>query len=306
VKACVDRALAILASAQNADGSFSEDIGGTSSSETTAQVVVALATLGRDPAGMCSSSGKSAIDGLLAFSLGNGAFSHVIGGDADGMSTEQAFYALVAAQRYYNGSNALYDMTDIQSAPEPLPFTDVRESDWFYGDVKFVYENKLFSGTGDTVFAPYDVMTRAMFVTVLYRLEGQPSVSASNPFTDVANGQWYTNAILWASSTDVGGGQMLVGGYGDGIFGTNDTITREQIATLMYRYAAYKGRNVGASADLSRYTDAGSISEYALSAMRWANSVGLITGATSTTLEPKTNATRAVVAAIFHRYVENI
>jgi len=135
-------------------------------------------------------------------------------------------------------------------------------------------------------------------VTVLHRLEGSPAVTGANNFTDVKNGEWYTNAVIWANANDI------VSGYGNGLFGTNDPITREQMAAILYRYAGYKGYDVTAAANLSAYTDAADISGWAEKAMRWANAEGLITGRTTTTLVSGGTATRAEVASILNRFVE--
>ncbi len=179
-------------------------------------------------------------------------------------------------------------------------FTDVAADKWFYEAVEFVCSKELFTGTSDTTFSPDMPMTRAMLVTVLYRFEGEPAVSGEDSFTDVKKGQLYTNAVLWAS------GNSIVAGYGDGRFGINDKVTREQLATILYRYAKYKGYDVSASASLSGYADAGNIRDWASRAIKWAVAEELITGVTATALEPGASATRAQVATIFMRFVENI
>lgn len=179
-------------------------------------------------------------------------------------------------------------------------FTDVNKTDWFYDDVKYVVENGLMNGTGDGKFSPTDSMNRAMLVTVLYRLEGEPKVSGTSEFTDVENNQWYTNAVLWATKNEI------VNGYGDGKFGPTDSITREQMATILFRYAAYKNYKTSDSNSLTGYTDFSEISVYALKSLKWANAEGLITGRTASTLAPQGTATRAEVAAILHRFVENV
>lgn len=176
---------------------------------------------------------------------------------------------------------------------------DVSAADWFYEDVRFVVERGLFHGTDDDSFSPGATMTRAMLVTVLYRLEGEPAVYGSSSFADVRGGQWYTDAVIWA----VGNG--IVSGYDNGLFGTNDNVTREQMAAILYRYASCKGYNVAVANSLSRYADANEIHSYALAAMKWANAVGLINGRTDSLLVPGGTATRAEVAAIFHRFVKN-
>lgn len=115
------------------------------------------------------------------------------------------------------------------------PFTDVSESDWFYDDVMFVFVKKLMVGVSDTLFDPYGTTTRAMTATTIWRMEGSPAPKGGNPFTDVKNGEWYTDAILWAAENEI------AEGYGGGLFGTNDPVTREQLAAFFFRYAEYKG-----------------------------------------------------------------
>lgn len=180
------------------------------------------------------------------------------------------------------------------------PFTDVSTGDWYYDAVKYVYKAGMMNGTTATSFGPEVTTTRAMIVTILYRLEGEPAVSAASVFTDVAAGQYYTNAVAWASSKNI------VGGYGDGKFGPEDTITREQLAAILYRYAQYKGYDVSATNSLNGFADVGQLSSYAEAAMQWANGEGLITGVTGTTLAPTGSATRAQVATILMRFCENV
>ena len=179
-------------------------------------------------------------------------------------------------------------------------FDDGKESDWFYDDVMFAVENGLFNGTGDNKFSPNASMNRAMLVTVLYRLEGEPKVIGSSEFNDVAGGQWYTDAVIWATKNEI------VNGYGNGKFGPTDNITREQMATILFRYAQFKKHDTAASNSLTGYSDFNDISVFSLKALKWANAEGLINGRTTTTLAPQGTATRAEVAAILHRFVENV
>jgi hypothetical protein len=179
------------------------------------------------------------------------------------------------------------------------PYSDVKDTDWFYEAVRFAAEEKLMDGTGGGKFSPYATMSRAMLVTVLYRLEGQPTVTGSIPFADVQDGQWYSNAVIWAAENGI------VDGYVNGTFGWNDIVTREQLVTILYRYAKSKNLDVGASADLSRFTDVGDISDWALDAMKWAVAAGIIQGRTPVAAAPKESTTRAEVVTIFRRYVEN-
>lgn len=191
---------------------------------------------------------------------------------------------------------------DINEEPDTpagdMPFTDVRTSDWFYDPVKYVYEEGLMTGTGATAFAPNVTTTRAMIVSILYRLEGGPAVSGnSSPFNDVHTSDWYYDAVRWAERTGV------VGGVGDGRFAPNTAITREQLAAMLMNYANYKHQNVSARADLSRYSDADRVSAWAEDAVAWANAEGYISGMTTTTIAPQGSATRAQVAAILQRYL---
>jgi hypothetical protein len=184
------------------------------------------------------------------------------------------------------------------SATWTNPFTDIAESDWFYDAVKYAAQSELMSGTTPTTFEPNANMTRAMLVTVLYRLDGAPTVTGTNAFTDVKDGEWYTDAAVWASANGI------VGGYGGGLFGTNDAITREQLATILMNYAKYKGYDVTKTADLTAYTDASGISSWAAAGMTWAAAEGLVTGTTTTALSPTGTATRAQVATILMRFFQ--
>ena len=186
------------------------------------------------------------------------------------------------------------------SKPEvKLPFTDVSTSDWFYDDVAFVYKNGLFSGTDSRSFSPNASMTRAMLVTVLYRLEGEPTVTGRSSFTDVRSGAYYEKAVIWAAANGI------VTGTDSTSFSPDAKVTREQLAAILYRYAQYRKLDTDASAKLNSFTDAGSVSAYASEALGWAVSEGLINGA-SGKLMPKGDATRAQVAAILHRFVKNV
>ena len=180
-----------------------------------------------------------------------------------------------------------------------LPFTDVVSTDWYYDAVAYAYENDLMNGISSTQFNPNGTTTRGMIATILYRLEGEPEAPACD-FTDVAAGQYYTDAIAWAAENH------LVNGYGDGTFGPNDNITREQMSALLYRYAEFKSYDLTASGDLSGYTDASQISDYAVTAMQWATAEGLVNGMGDGTLAPRGNSTRAQIATILMRFLENI
>lgn len=193
-------------------------------------------------------------------------------------------------------------LTTIEDENTPLggiTFVDVTPTDWFYDAVQYVFEKGLMLGVSDTEFGPNLSTTRGMIVTILYRMEGEPEAAAA-PFTDVEPGLWYSDAIGWGAANDI------VNGYGDGRFGPNDQITREQMAAIFYRYAQYKGYDVTARADLSGYADADQISEYAVEAMQWAVGVKLVNGLTADTLVPKGQATRAQVATMLMRFDQEI
>ena len=184
------------------------------------------------------------------------------------------------------------------AAPVGLPFADVSGSDWFYNDVRYVYEKGIMDGTGADRFSPNAPLTRAMIVTILYRMAGSPSVSGSSDFTDAAAGKWFAKAVAWAAANGI------VNGYGSGLFGPNDPVTREQLAAILYRYAVYGGMTaVTLEENLGSFADTAQLSAYAIQAMNWAVGQGLINGSGSN-LVPKAQATRAQVAAIIHRYLE--
>lgn len=185
-------------------------------------------------------------------------------------------------------------------APVDEPFVDVAEGDWFYDAVVYAYQNELMDGVGGNRFAPNSETTRAQLVTILYRLEGQPAVSGDLPFTDVEAGIWYTDAILWAAQNNI------VNGVNDTEFAPGDDLTRQQLVTILYRYAEAKGYDVSASADLSGYPDAGQVQDYAQPAMAWAVAENIIQGMEDGTLKPAGNASRAQIATILMRFCEDV
>ncbi|MDR3148394.1 MAG: S-layer homology domain-containing protein [Oscillospiraceae bacterium] len=185
-----------------------------------------------------------------------------------------------------------------QTGGTATAFNDVTASDWFSEDVIYAVENNLMNGISDSEFAPKNNITRAMLVTILYRYSDSPNVSGGKEFSDVPAGKWYSDAVNWASSNGI------VNGYANGNFGTNDDITREQIAVILYNFAKQKGINTSKTTDLSAYTDWSSASSYARDAMSWAAAEGLILGRTADTLAPKGNATRAEAATLLRRFIE--
>lgn len=186
------------------------------------------------------------------------------------------------------------------AAPGDLPFIDVPTGAWYEEGVRYVYENGLMTGTSDTIFAPNVTTSRAMIATILWRMAGSPVVNYAMDFSDVAQGQWYSEAIRWAAS------EGIVTGYGNGTFGPNDPITREQMATMLYRYAQHQEYDVsvGEDTNLLSYTDFDQLGEWAISAMQWACGAGIINGTSATALSPQGSATRAQAAVMLKRFCE--
>jgi len=181
-------------------------------------------------------------------------------------------------------------------------FLDLDGTQWYADGVDDIVDRGLMNGTGPVTFEPDSTMTRAMLVTVLWRLDGSRAPAGRNTFTDVPGGQWYTDAVTWAAENGV------VNGVGSGKFEPDGRVTREQIATILFRYAA-KRYDTSARADLSVFPDAGRVSAYAREALAWANAAGLVNGTDNghgLILDPQGDATRAQVAAILMRYVKNI
>lgn len=205
-----------------------------------------------------------------------------------------------------SGSKTVYADWKKREPNEPdavkNPFADVNAGDWFYRDVLFSYEKGLISGMDTAVFAPYANTTRAQIAVIFYRMEGSPAVEGENSFTDVVRDSgtaWFYDAVTWAQKNGI------MGGYGNSSFAPNDPITREQLAAIFYRYAQYKGYDTtqGGMA-IREFDDYESISDYAMGAMAWAVNTGLVKG-DSNLLYPKGTATRAEIAALFHRFAEN-
>ncbi|MBM6887881.1 S-layer homology domain-containing protein [Pseudoflavonifractor phocaeensis] len=182
-----------------------------------------------------------------------------------------------------------------------LPFTDVPEDAWYADAAAYVYEHGLMAGTSTTAFSPDATTSRSMIATILWRMAGSPVVNYAMDYTDVAQGQWYSEAIRWAAS------EGIMGGYGNGLFGTNDPITREQFAAMLYRFAQEQGYDVsiGENTNILSYTDVADLSEYAISAMQWAVGAGIINGTgDGSTLTPQGQATRAQAAVMLMRFCE--
>lgn len=181
-----------------------------------------------------------------------------------------------------------------------IDFNDVHEGDWYFNAVEYVVAANMFSGTSATMFEPGTPLTRGMFVTIIHRLAGKPAVTGANPFTDVESGAWYTDAVLWAAKAGI------VKGYTGDTFGPSDVLTREQLVTMLYRYASFKGYNTaGLNEELQMMTDTNKISSYAVLAFKWAYAADIIHGTTPTTLSPLTVATRAEGAKMIMDFMES-
>ena len=180
--------------------------------------------------------------------------------------------------------------------PSWNPFTDVTESDWFYGAVRHAYEQNWMLGTSNTTFSPELSTQRGMIVTILWRMEGQPEAAGVRDFTDVEEGRYYTEAVAWADKNGI------AMGYGNNKFGPSDPVTREQLAAILYRYAQYKGMDVSAKGELSGFTDAGKASAYAREPLGWAVGQGILNGKGGGILDPRGQATRAETAAMLQRF----
>ena len=187
--------------------------------------------------------------------------------------------------------------SSLPSVGDKLPFTDMN-GHWAYDAVSYAYKNSLMNGVNASRFAPDSTLNRAMMVTMLYRMTGSPAVSGNSVFSDVPSGKWYSDAVQWASVNGV------VNGVSKDRFAPDTQITREQMASMMMRYAQFKQYSTGKSADLSAFNDAGSISSWALESMKWANAAGLINGRTASTIAPQDTATRAEAATILMRFCE--
>lgn len=197
------------------------------------------------------------------------------------------------------------DPTPVTPRPAPVQkpensqqkeFSDVAKTDWYYEAVQYVTSHGIMNGTSNRTFAPNASTTRAMIATILYRLENSPQTADTKAFSDVKLTTWYGKAVNWAASVGI------VGGYEDGTFKPDDPITREQLASMLYRYAKYKGYAVAGEADLNKFADAASVSPYARTAMAWAVEAGLITGRSGNQLAPQATASRAEIAVILMRF----
>ena len=251
------------------------------------------------------------LTGSAMLTITKGAVINVSTG-SESISGEQ----LAANRRYFCTENTLaliktsaastglidgyFKMTGGSFAKPHNVFKDVMDDNWFFDAVCYVYDSGLFKGTADDMFSPDVTMTRAMFVTVLHRLDGTggtgPAAQAAGRFSDVPESEWFADAVVWATANG------MITGYDDGTFRPNDPLTREQMAVIIYRYALYKGRNMSTPGTAyDAFPDRGDVSDYAVPAMRWVVSNGVINGSDGK-LIPLNSATRAQVAQIFWNY----
>ena len=178
------------------------------------------------------------------------------------------------------------------AAVEDTGFSDVASNAWYAEAVEYVHDNGLMSGTSATTFSPETNTSRAMLATILYRSSSSPAVTGAADFTDVSTDAYYADAVAWASANGI------ISGYGNGLFGPNDPITREQIAAILWRYAGSPSAEAGAD-----FADESSISSYAATAVDWARASGIVNGAENNQFLPQDNATRAEVATILYHYM---
>lgn len=240
---------------------------------------------------------------LKAGQSSDGVVVYYVGDDGE-LIDMKAKYDPVKKVAYFTTTHLSVYIVDYKEAEKldgpSARYVDVAQDAWYREAVDFALQKGLFVGTSDTTFEPNTAMSRAMLVTVLWRLEGEPAVSLTDIFKDVVKGAWYEKAVDWASAN------QIVSGYGDGVFGPDDNISREQMAAILYRYAELKNYDVIATGSLTAFTDAGDISSWAVKEIKWAVAEGLISGMTESTLAPTGNATRAQVATILMRFVENV
>lgn len=182
-----------------------------------------------------------------------------------------------------------------------MSYPDVPEEIWFYNEVEYVYDNGIMTGTSDGNFGPYNALPRCQFAVILHRLAGGEIVPFEQRYPDVADGTWYTDAVMWASEAGI------ISGYSNGYFGVADNITREEMATMMYRYAQYKGYDTSVRADFDQFLDGNKVNDFAQESMSWAVGCGLISGKyNQTVLDPQGQASRAETAIIIMRFMEQI
>lgn len=248
----------------------------------------------------------SSVNGLAEFDKGaNSGWQYSVNGTLPGVSISS--YTLSGGENivlFYTSDYTADSSTSTASTDktkdigEVKSYGDVGDVSWFSSAVSFVSSKGIMGGTSETSFAPNESMSRAMLVTVLYRLEGKPTVTGGSGFTDVQSGQWYSDAVSWANALGV------ISGYGNGLFGTGDSITRENLVMILYNYAKFKNYDVTKAGDLKVFSDAGQIGTKAYDALSWAYAEGLIMGLGNTEIAPDSSATRAQTALVLQRFCE--
>ena len=307
VKAAADKAFTWLSSVQSEAGGYSSY--GFENSGSAAQVLIALCTWGIDPLSDSRfiKNGNTVLNNLLGFrvkdsKLGWG-FTHTKEDSTNGsenykggayvvMSTEQAAYALIAFNRFSSGKSNIYNMTSLK------PFTDISAQN-NKSDIEYCWNEGLMNGVGNNKFNPSASFNRAMLITTLYRLAGSPKVSGSPSFTDAAKGSWYSDALKWAED------KGIAGGYGNGKFGPDDTITPEQIWTFLYRFSGIMGYDTKESISINGFADSAKVSSWALDAAKWAAAYGIIKTEDGK-LDPGSQSTRALSARYLARFDINV
>ena len=305
VQAAFKDALIWLQGQMKGTAGFSENAGGNENSCSTAQILTALSVAGIDPLDKNNGftlGNHNMITNLYSYKAESG-FCWEENGGGNMMGTYQVTYALEAYRRYAENENPLYDLTDLENEDpnEPrqeLPYKDVKEGDWFYDYVYDVYIKKLMTGLDTDVFGPDRNLVRAQFAVILYRMEGEPEVIFKETFPDVADGLFYSKAVIWAAEN-----KIVTGYTSTGAFGSNDPITREQMAVMMFRYANYKGLDTSESKELSSFPDDEKVQEFAVGALQWCAAKEIITGkGEEKALAPQGSTNRAECATIISRY----
>lgn len=295
VKSASDKAFAWLSSVQNENGGFCAY--GEENSESAAQVIVACCTWGINPATdkRFIKNNKSVMDNILSFrvkdSVKGWGFAHTKA-NYNNMATEQAAYALIAYNRLINGQSGIYDMT-LQK-----PFTDISDN-IHQSDIEYCSNEGLMNGIGNNKFNPEGTFNRAMLITTLYRLAGSPKVSGLSSFSDVPKNSWYAAALKWAED------KGIAGGYGNGLFGPEDSITAEQIWVFLYRFSTLMGYDVNSSSDISCFSDNSKIDSWAVNAAKWAASKSIIKAEDGKLNAVKTS-NRALSAMYLSRFDQNV
>ncbi len=215
-------------------------------------------------------------------------------------AAREAYNALTEAQKKLVQNLEVLEKAEqaLKALQQKLPFEDVAQDRWYYEPVRYVWQRGIMNGVSRNQFAPQSFATRAMFVTILYRMEGEPEVSGKTSFTDVSKDSWYLEAVCWAAE------QGIVEGVGENRFAPNSQITREQVVVMLMRYAEYKGYDTTASGKLDQYTDANAISAWARPAMQWATAEGILEGRSGTRLAPRGKMTRGEIATVAMRFLE--